>query len=180
VPEEHHRRVQQVGVEGEDETARTGDATPLREDGDHVRHVMQHAAEGHHIERTVGEGEARGIGLEPARCRMLDRRDAQRSERQVEAGVAARLGLVDLSGLTGSAADVEDVEPTGATAGPLEAVSQRAPAAGRERVEISRVLDHTIEVVTFGPRFGTIAHRRSYSVPPGLIYFFAEPRCFAF
>ena len=62
---EEHRRVQKVGIEGEDPASRVQDAEGLGQGRPAVRHVMEHAAEGDAVVAGVAKRKSERVGLEP-------------------------------------------------------------------------------------------------------------------
>src|SRR5450830_1187190 len=99
--------MEQVGVEGEDTSARCQDAPRLREGRQKIRYVVQHAAESHRVEGAVRERKPAGVGLTPVRRGELPARHGERLEGEINANVAGGAVLIDLAGLPRSAPDVE-------------------------------------------------------------------------
>ena len=135
VAKESHRRVPQVGIEGEDDSAGSQHTARLGERSGEIRQVMQHAREGDHVGGIVGERELRRIAAQPDRvARPSPPRVRERDEREIEAEIAAPGSGVDAVRGARPAAEVDDATAVG-WGGGEEGAAQNLPAGREEGIE---------------------------------------------
>ena len=146
VPQQRHRRMERVGIEGEDEATRLENPLGLSQRVEVVvRQVMQDAREAHTIERLRGERQLGRVAVDPGVVTEIAPRDGQRSERKIAAGVVADAGGVEPGRLTGAAAQIEQSQLRAGLDQALEPLPQRRPAAIGERVEVALLGDQRVE-----------------------------------